>query len=242
MNIKKAVSLFIACILFSVCSIPRCIASNPYDSQANFEEKVASNEQIALLYLSCGNVNLTSKNYASALDDYIKALDLLNDSVDSGVEFLIVFGMAITCDNLHLTDLCKRNMARIRALMNAFEDEDDDIEEYTDTENDEVPNYLRNLANMAQSAEVRSTLLLLISDIFPSSSTSYLPMLNRVNSHFFSQEKQYVIIPCKSFLKKLEKLAKNIDHACHKVMDLIERALDIRDRVQGKSTRKKNNV
>jgi hypothetical protein len=150
--------------------------------------------------------------------------------------------MAIACDNLYLTDLCKINMARIKALMNAFEDEDDDIEEHVATENDEVPNYLKSLANMARSAEARSALLFLISDIFPSSSTSYLPMLNRVNSRFFSQEKQYMIIPCKSFWKRLEKLAKNIDHACHKVMDLIERALDIRDRAQGKNKRKQHHI
>ena len=242
MNTKKTVSLFIACITFSVCSMPFCAAPNLDASQRNFEEKVPSNEQMALLYLSCGNVNLTSKNYASALDDYKKALDLVDDSVDSGVEFLIVFGMAIACDNLHLADLCKGNMARIRSLMNAFEDEEDNNEEYTSTESDEVPNYLRGLANMARSVEIRSTLLLLISDIFPSSSASYLPTLNRANSRFFSQERQHMIIPCKSFWKRLEKLAKNIDHACHKVMDLIERALDLRDRAQGKGTRKQNTV
>lgn len=242
MNTKKTASLFIACILFSFCSVSHCAAFNPCDSQGNFEEKVASNEQMALLYLSCGNVNLASKNYASALDDYMKALDLMDDSVDSGVEFLIIFGMTIACDNLHLSDLCKRNMLRIKTLMSAFEDEDEDIEEYSVNGDDEVPNYLRSLANMAQSEEVRGMLLFLISDIFPSSSASNLPMYNRLNPHLFSQEKQHTIILCKSFWKRMEKLAQNIDHACHKVLDLIERALDVRDRLHGKNTRKKNTL
>ncbi len=233
---KIFVTLPVTSILFLACTMQPNASLVQHDSSLNLEEQVSSNEQLILLYLSCGNVNLLSQNYSSAFDDYQRALDALTNSSSNGLEFLILFGMVIACDNLHLTDLCKFNILRINALINSAEE--DGVTEYLTTEDDEVTSYLKALANMSPSIEIRDTLQFYISEIFPSSPASYSLSANYMNPALFSYEGQCMIYPCKSFWKRLEKLGRNIRRGCEKVLDIIERALDIKDRVEGKPQQK----
>ncbi|MBX9744880.1 MAG: hypothetical protein K2X08_06700 [Chlamydiales bacterium] len=178
-----------------------------------------------------------SKKYKFALQDYQRAFDRLDGSKDNGIEFLVAFGMVIVCDNLHLLEQRDENISRIRSMIDTFDDEEDlnDYRSMSDEDN-RVHIYLRMLAGMAPSIEVRGILLSFLSEIFPSSLASYsLSKSNRpVKLAYFSYEKPVVARPCKSFWKRLEKLGHNIVRACDKVITLLERFCDVRDRLGGK--------
>jgi hypothetical protein len=79
--------------------------------------QILSNEEKSLLYFSCGYSNLISKKYQEAFEDYQKASEALSSSTDSGMDFLISFGMVVACDNLHLIYDSKKYMLRIRDLI-----------------------------------------------------------------------------------------------------------------------------
>ena len=192
-------------------------------------EQPSPSEPLAVLYLSCANANLLSNNDRSALQDYQKALEALGDFGDRSLEFLISYGMIVACDRLQIRDLCEDHLFRLRALINDLNQQEDSLEENPLPEkiSDEIPNYLRALAATAPSVEIRSALQSLVSEIFIG---SYSHSAYRGNPAY----KPFLAKPCKSFWQKLEKLAHNIRRACEKVLDIIERSLDIWDRVEGK--------
>ncbi len=234
MNGKTLVILPIVSVMFLASAMQPHASFVQHDSSPNLEEQAPSNEQLILLYLSCGNVNLMSQNYSSALDDYQKALGLLTNARDNDMEFLILFGMTIACDNLHLTDLCEFNISRIRALINSPDEEEDGVTEYMTAEDDKVPSYLRTLADMSPSIEIRDALRSFISEIFPPSLTSLSPFGNYTIPSHFHYERHVMMHPCKSVWKKIEKFGRKVRRTCEKILDIIERCLDIKDRIQGK--------
>jgi hypothetical protein len=190
-------------------------------------EKPCLNESLALLYLSCANANLLSHNDLSALQDYQKALEVLGDAGDSGLEFLISYGMVVACDRLQIRDQCESHLLRLRAVINS--PEADDAAEYELPENasNDIPDYLRALAAEAPSLEIRGALQSFVSEVF-------IGFYSHSDHRSNLGHKSFVAKPCKSFWKKLEKLAHNIRRACEKVLDVIERSLNVWDRIEGK--------
>jgi tetratricopeptide (TPR) repeat protein len=170
MNVRSLTAVSAASILIVTGSIHADVALEQQE-WLGIDEQESLNEGMALLYLSCGHVNLMSKRYSSALDDYQKALNVLNGSNDNGIEFLILFGMVVAYDNLNLTDLCENTILQVRTLIDASYEEDDDIMQYTLPEeeaDDRALTYLEALASMAPSIDIRNALLSFISEIFPS--------------------------------------------------------------------------
>jgi hypothetical protein len=237
MKIKNFVCVSVIC--FQIFACPNCSSVSYLQCDSlDSEEQSQSNEQLALLYLSCANVNLISQNYSSAFDDFQKVLQTVSDSNDNGIEFLTLFGMVIACDNLGLKDSCEQYLTRIKILIDSVDEEDDDFTEAS-PENKKVPCYLATIANMSPTVEIKSILMSFIFEIFPASLGSYSSSFQKMRLSTFKSQ-FFVAQPCKSFWKRVEKLGHNVKRTCEAVLDIIERCLDVRDRIQGKSKEKKS--
>lgn len=230
------------CIAWPVASLLCLIGSLQTYAFSEFtaDKCVIQNEPMALLYLSCGNANLISKNYSAAVEDYRKGLDALTSAGDNGIAFLISFGMTVACDNLQRTEQCQSSIEQIRNLLNIPE-KGDDVSEYPFLENEEVPNYLKIIVGMAPSVEIRGTLFSFLSEIFPYSVVSYPLGMHHTKGSPCPCERHLIAQPCKSFWKRLEKLGHNIRRACEKVLDILERCLNISDKIQGTLKEKTEN-
>ncbi len=198
--------------------------------------RLPCSEELALLYLSCGNVNLLSEDDSSALDAYQKASDLLNQSNDCGLKFLTAFGKTIVCDRLNLTTDCTQYLSELRELLPISNEQ---LDSSLSEDCDETTLYLKDLAHLSPSQEIQRELLSFVSKI-SSFSSSHIQHLGELNAPSFeetlSAQKE------KTLWKRMEKLCRNIRKACIKVLDIVERCLDIRDRLKTSSENNKTST
>ncbi len=218
--------ILLASVLFLSSIHPGILVSEDYIPSAS--QKGSINENLPLLYLSCANANLIAEKYEEAFDDYQRTYNT-SSLADSGVKFLIAFGMAIVSDNLNLTECCQQSISQIRSLIESDDKKEDGFLEYISPDST-VLNYLKGIACMASSKKIRNELLMIIDEIFPSS----------ILSSSFLYESDLRAMPCKSFWKRMETLAHNIWNACDKVLNIIERCLDIYGRVNGSNCKYQN--
>jgi hypothetical protein len=160
MRIRSLVALPVMGILSLVCPTQSHAApQNSFDS-VDFVSENAN----PLIYVGCGNACLFLQNYFGALDFYQKALaaDVNDDSENMVLEFLILFGMTVAYDNLHLTDQCQNSLARMKELAQFFDfDNDDDTEKNEDSSDEEI-DFFTPIANLSYTEEVRDELLSMI--------------------------------------------------------------------------------
>jgi len=199
-------------------------------------QELLSAEERALLYLSCAYSNLLSKNYPDAFDDYRKALDTLPSSQNSGMEFLISFGMAVACDNLHLSCDSQQQMARIRNLIDTCAEEESDVPESTSQEERKVANCLTYLASMTTSPETRSVLLSFVSEIFPTSLASHSrPSFQATPPSTLACKTAIMAKPCRSFWKTLKKIKEAIVDTWKDFFGIYKDIKEIRNDLKGDS-------
>lgn len=204
-------------ILFIIIGIIGPI--NSYPTQEGFVKDILNNEQVAILYMSCANTNLLSRNYEICVEDYLRTYRTLGDSIEPGMQFLLDFGLVVAYDNLHLVSASNETLIRLQMQIQRDESFEEDNAGYPEIA--PVIQYLNLLARRAPSPDVRANLLSMIQMIFPQSVFSS------------AVQEKIQVTPCKSFGKRLEKLGHNIARSCHKFLDILERCIDLFDRITG---------
>jgi len=204
-----------------------------YSSQytpTNKIEQALSQENKALLYVTCGYSNLISKNYQDAIEDYQKASSLLLNSDDSGMDFLISFGTIVACDHLHLSQPAQRHTANIRNLISKNFQGREDSQELIFQNDHQVVESLTALAHTSTSEATKHLLMSFISEIFPSepvslSSTSF----KQVNLCALHSANPYEAQAGFSFWKKAEKLARRIARTWDKIYSIYKQMREVKD-------------
>lgn len=188
-----------------------------------------SNEELSLLYLSCGYSNLISKNYKNSLDDYQKALNILAASKNPGIEFLISFGMMVACDHLHLSRDTQQHALRIRELVDASEEENDINKSFFEDEC-ESARYLKHIAGMSASPQVQDALNSFVAEIFPTLLASYsYSSLDGIARSSLSCKSAPMAKPCRSFWKTLKKIRNEIVDTWNKLFSIYKDIKEIKN-------------
>lgn len=189
--------------------------------ESEAEEINHSNEQAGLWHLSCGNDCLLLKEYLKALQHYKQAERSLNGSSEDALEFLIEFGKAAAFDGLHWDKEREDSLDKLFVLTGMSNQEICNFSE-EDAEPENFFLYFRALADAADSQQTKSRLLSLAANI---------ASLDGRAIRLDSQDVGY----CgrKSFWRRVEKLAHNVRRTCIKILDLVERCINIADRFQG---------
>ena len=193
-------------------------------------EQAPSQEDKAILYLTCGYSNLISNNYQDAIDDYQKASKLISNSNDPGINFLISFGSLVACDHLHLPQLAQSHVNNIRNLINNNFQDKEESQEYTSQNYQAIIDSLTSLAQTSVSEETKNLLTSFISEIFPSEPSSLTSFVVKQGLPCSLHN----TIPCKSksglsFWKKAENLAKRIARTWDKIYKIYKQMREVED-------------
>lgn len=193
------------------------------------------NDEKSLLYLTCGYLNLMSGKYQEALDDYQKVSHALEDFNDSGIEFLSFFGAAVASDNLNLKSETHEFILQIRALIdNAHSTEDGTVTDLSPQINSEMADCLRRVASLA-SVETQDLLNSYISEIFPQSlSNISLQEGNAIISPLSFWQNDVEVMPCKSFWKRVEGVARRIARAWNKIYKIYKEVREVEDDIRSR--------
>jgi hypothetical protein len=136
-------------------------------------EQTLSQEDKALLYLTCGYANLISENYQDAIEDYQKASNLVSNFDNSGMDFLISFGSILACDHLYLSQSAQLHATHIKNIIkNSFQDREN-CQESVFQDYHEIVGSLTSLAHTSTSETTKHLLMSFISEIFPSKPNSF---------------------------------------------------------------------
>ena len=226
-----------------VCIQNSLQAEECYDSQRpaiQMTEPGLSDQQRALLYLSCGYSNLVSQKYSDAFEDYQRARDILQNSDNPGLQFLVSFGMTVTCDNLHLTSATRECLAGIKELLDAGDESEDDMFGMSQNEY-EVAKHLAQLALLAPSPVVREALESVVSEVFAPSCTSQTS-LSKTRPSFLSPKTAIAAMPCRSFWKTLKKIKNSIVDAWNELFKIYKDIKEIREDFKEKEEKTKTIV
>lgn len=122
-----------------------------------------NNKNIAAAYIGRGNENLLDHQWGLALDDFHKALSLLDcDPNSRELEFLIHFGKVIACDNLLLKSQCEAELGSLITILSQVEWEDTkddwDLNNSFDKDHQKGRTILKTLSSLSFSGEVNQTL------------------------------------------------------------------------------------
>ncbi len=144
-----------------------CVAEDHFNPFEALEEDGAHS-----IYESIGlaSVCLIEGDYHGALDNYFIASLMAEDAVPSvpGAKFLIHFGKAIAFDNLGMRDQCMQAIGTMFVSLVADNDdlEEEDGEDEPDTpEEIEAYEFMKNLATLAPSQDVREFLVSFLKEL-----------------------------------------------------------------------------
>lgn len=144
-----------------------------------FEPTLKEWQSESLTYLGNGNAHLLAHEPWQALENFQKASALLDPTDNSSfvIGFLISFGQAIAYDCLGFHGKCKEAIGSLFLAISGYDDEESpETGLNTDSNSHEYESsvqFLRNLAVIAPSLEVRELLLSLIDDMESESLPSF---------------------------------------------------------------------
>jgi|GEM_PF-2690189 tetratricopeptide (TPR) repeat protein len=201
-------------------------------------EAFESHDQgLSLVYIGFGNESLSLKKFSSALDDFQKAFSLLGKPEDHPPELdvLILFGEVIAYDNLGLKDDCSKYLAILKSIINS-DNEIEDSEFSYDYNNFSLEDYqeaiettsdLYHLASIACSKEIKEELFLIINKMFEEVQGQLYTGQNLEFQHKLTETKETVELCKAKWIKKIEKVAKNVYRIFKKVKEVWDFAKDI---------------
>lgn len=186
----------------------------------------------SLTHLSNGTINLLSHEPWHALENFQKASTLLDMSDHSSliINFLIFFGQAVAYDCLGFHEQCKQAIGSLFFSINGYDSDVSTTDgQYIDSNSHEYASsvqFLRNLAAIAPSYEVRELLFSIIDEIanelLPSFEFAKSPCLGNGDWVFDYGTEDVSITQCKSLWKKFKKWC----HEIGELLRLIEKATD----------------
>ena len=138
----------------------------PHEDIRFFKELESTDVHPVYQRIAFGAVNLSSHEYVRALENFEIAISMLENSEESvpGAVFLIRFCQAIAYDNLGLWTQCEQTIGSMFLSLYAVEDEEEnqgsiDDEDFSSQEDKDGCEFLRQLAALAHSSNVRGLLL-----------------------------------------------------------------------------------
>jgi hypothetical protein len=177
----------------------------------------------SLKHMSDGSINLLSNEPWRALRDFQRAEALLDrsDRASSAIGFLISFGQVIAYDALGFREQCKQSIGSLFLTFNEYNKEEDRNAEDGTNKNFLVPDeyeesveFLRNLAAVAPSSDVRELLFSFVDQI----AEELLPAFKFSGALFFGEaawdfdygKNDVSIMQCKSWWKKFKKWCREV--------------------------------
>jgi hypothetical protein len=118
-------------------------------------------------YIGFGSVNLFSGDYFAALENFNRAESFREGPIEL---FWVSFGKAIAYDSLGMGDRCNQAIGSLFLTIYAFADEEDEEsfeeeDDFTSQEATQAWEFMRQLASLAPSPNVRNLLVQLINDM-----------------------------------------------------------------------------
>jgi hypothetical protein len=173
-----------------------------------------------LQYFMNGSVNLLSDEPWKALENFQQAASLIEktDEFSFASGFLVSFGQAIAFDVLGFTEQCRQSVCSMIFAINRYGDEDTSIRLNRNPphieESDEIINFLRNLAAIAPSRDVRELLFSFVDQIAEEISPAFefgeSAVIGNANWGFDYGKNNASVELCKSWWKKLKQWGKEI--------------------------------
>ena len=188
----------------------------------------------SLTYIGNGNAHLLAHEPWQALENYQKANEFLDltDNSSFVLGFLISFGQAVAYDCLGFHGKCKQAIGSLFFAINGYDSEEPaGVDQNPDSNSHEYESsvqFLRDLAAIAPSLEVRELLFSIIDDIeselHPSFEFAKSAHLGNGDWTFDYGTDNVSITQCKSFYKKFIKFLNKICEALH-IIDKTTKAM-----------------
>lgn len=173
-----------------------------------------------LQYFMNGSVNLLSDEPWQALENFQKAASLIEktDEFSFASGFLVAFGQAIAFDVLGFTEQCRQSVCSMIFAINRYDDEDTSVQlnknSHRIDDSDEIVNFLRNLAEIAPSRDVRELLFSFVDEIAeelnPAFEFGQPAVLGKVDWGFDDGKNNASTELCKSWWKKMKEWGREL--------------------------------
>lgn len=179
-----------------------------------YDSDLVDCENEALFHIANGNDHLFMQEPLRALEEFENAKSVLDRTGDfqHPINFLITFSKIIAYDCLGSESQCRESVGSLFLRINENNDEREEYNIQSEEENEKskmIISFLRNLAVLSPSSQVRELLFSLIEDmenqLLPTFEFAQSSFLENEGFSFNKNQNQFSLDQCKSLWNRLRK-------------------------------------